>query len=508
MRDFPRDARLLHAVAVVLVVAQTAAVFWMMPLDQRWFLHPDDHEVYQFAERVAETGLPVFPTDASGLSEWPLFNPVNSLEVGDKLVAFRPPAIFYLLAPAAAHSTTAAFVAMAAYSALTALLVYALAARLYGPLPGLFALGLWLFCAPVLFWGAFMFSNLPAVGFLLGAILLLTYDDPYRQALGGFVLSLSVLARYEYALVVAAVGAFWLWRHAVVLRRRSELVLPLAGTAAGALVVAALVYHMYDTLNFIGVTRGIEGTDTSTLENTVGEINANWLQDHYTRFVPTLMLVPIACGVFPFVSRNRPHWAIYPLGATTAFLAYFFLGNGFSPQQFLMSHSWSRYLLPAVAFGCIGFAHLARDVQRLPLAVPGLALAVVLCGVAGVATAQGPDGFASASRFTADALAHVEAAKQLPPNAVLVGDWASKEMFGIPILCPTNAPKPVQRDETLRVIHVLLEDGHRIFLATNSAPTLSAYDRGKYQPWIQSDPTLEMGPSSVPGFYEVKLRAA
>jgi len=500
--------KLLCRLGVVGVVGlQAFLVTHAIPFEDRWFLHPDDHEVYVFAQQVARTGVPSFANDTSGISPWPVFNSPNAAVVAGRLVAFRAPGIFFALALPAAISVKAAFIAQAGFTAVAIVLMYALAERLYAPFPALLASALFAFSASTMFWGAFLFANLPALAVLLGACRCLVSSRPWVQAVGTWLLVLGILFRYEYVLFTAVLGAGWLWQNRAALRTPRKLRWPLAAGILGGVLVAVVLYALQHTVNLVAIGHNVQDPTTAAVAGSVESVvQTNLLRDGFITYALPLFVVPLICSAATFLVRPRASWLVLLFIATAVLVGGYFLSTGSAPQRFFMSNSQTRYLLPLLAAGSLGIAHLARSAARSVWVLGLLVSCVALHAVGNVTLVSGPDGFESAGIFTRDAVNHTHAADLLPLNAVIVGDWAAKEILNRPVLCPINIPPDQQKKATLDAIHVLLDRNRTVFLASSSGTQLSAYDRGKYAPWIQSDPALTIRPSAIPGYYQVLLR--
>lgn len=491
---------------LVILLAQALVSTLLMPLEDRWFLHPDDHEAYVFARHVGSGGVPVIALDNNGVSPWPLLAPPDALVMDDRIVSHRAPGLFFLLAPAAAVSPDVAFLAMMLLGALASLALYALAERLYGPKAALVSLVIFAFSAPTLFWSAFLFANLPALAFLLSGFALLTSRSVGSWVLSIILLSAAVLLRYENALLVAPVAL------AAVVTQRQWLFgsfrrfFLLSSTAAFALsAVLTISWILYDTVNFAAINAvpssgapGPKPTDLSTsYAYTIGAVHGANIAHNVQAFLLPLAVVPVVGIAIAPLMRGRLGWLMWSMGAGVLALTWFFLGNYFHPQGFLLSHSYSRYLLPLVAFGGICMAHIVFHLPRRSRVRLGAAIAAFAV-VTSISLVGGAAGFESAAAYTTSAREHAKAAEALPSNAVIVGEHAAKMLLDKRVLSPTNAPEDVRRQATLDAVENLTRSGVPVFIPR-------AYG-GSYSDWLSEDPRFDLHPSEQPIFLEIALK--
>lgn len=481
--------------ALVLALAQVLTSLWLMPIEDRWFLHPDDHEAYVLSERIGNGEAPFIPLEENTASPWPLFAPPDALLMDGRIVSHRAPGLFYLLAPAAAISPDAAFLTLTLFGGAASVALYILAERLYGAKPALVATSVFAFAAPTLFWTAFLFANIPALTFLLGGLALST-----SRRLGAWIgavlfFTISVLLRYENALIVlpvAVAGLITQRKWVFASRRRALALFGTAGLAAAA--VLAISWLLYGTFNFAAInavpaqdTTGMKPTDVaSSYASTVGAVKWENITTNVQTFLVPLALIPFAAiGFSPLVRRNFA-WVTWSFGAGVLALTWFFLGNYFHPQGFLLSHSYGRYLLPLVALGALCVAHLVASLPSRCGTTFGAALVVVSI-VASLSLVSGPAGFESAASYTKNARAHAQASAALPIDAVVVGEHAAKMLLEKRVISPTNVPVDLRRDATLDAIENLTRAGVPVFIPRN-------YLRG-YGDWIRDDPRFELQPS-------------
>lgn len=502
------NQRLVYrTLAVLLVVTQILLIEHILPLHERWFLHPDDHEVYVLAKQVAKTGTPYVPFDEGDNAS--LFVRPFEHVVDGRIVSQRPPGVFYLFAPAAAVSVEAAFVAMHIVAAAGFLVLFLFLERHYNGFAALLGLAAFAFSAPVLFWQAFLLSNFPGTLLLVISLFLLTHPRRRVQFTGLTCATAAALFRYEFALVAAMLGAAWTVSNArmLVLKEgwKSTSTAILAFTLPAVLL---LMYSLlsYGTPNFVAVNIGLDQTApeaepnvSTTLQYTVGAIGTTNLETNYLTY-----LAPVSLALLAFISgalllrRPRMHLVILSFGAAALTLLIFFLGNSFTPVSFRMSGSLTRYALPFIAFGAICVAHVASALDRKKGYKATITLAVLLAAGAGAALASGPEGFDAASDYVTLARLHHEKAADLSPDGVYVGEHLAKMLLDKKIITPLSIFESNPQRQTVDTMRNLLESDTHVYLSSTFDP--------QYRQWVRAEPGLELVPVDDGPFLEVRLR--
>lgn len=485
--------------AVLLVAAQVTYVAWQIPLDERWTIHPDDNAALRFANVTATRGIPSAPyaeVPYAEASPYPVFRILHSDVVEGKMVGPTPFGLSYLLALPTLVSVAAVFVTMVAIASASALALYFLLERLGGPLPGLAGLGLFLFSAPVLFWQPFLFSNLPALGFLALSVLLLLEEDVRRNSIGAALAVASVALRYEFVVLAGAVLSGWAiqaTRRGPVLR--GAFLLPAASALAAGIAFLALVFTLYGTVNFVGVAVQQPTGAADPFGTTIGATKQANVAENFQTFGPTVVVAFLVSVVAVVRMARRPLLLGFAAGILA--LSLFFLGNVFHQQGFLLSTSYTRYLIPLVALGAAGASILMRDAGARAGWPTGMLLgaAVIAAGMAGAAAASGEEGFEAAREYLETGREHEAFAAQTPTGSVIVGEHASKWITARPCMVPTAIPEPERRNETLRIVHDLLDHGTPVFVGPYS---------GEYTRWMRED-GLAIVPTATLGYSQVRL---
>jgi hypothetical protein len=470
-----------RGVAVLLIVCQVGIVASVVPLQDRWFLHSDDHGKYVLATAVMERGAPSAPLQGRQYTNTTAFAPFGMAVKGNLTASYSGPGYSYLLAPATELGPTAAFAFQQTLLVLALLAVYFLVERPFGGLAGVAGLALFAFSAPAVYWGPLLYASIPGLGLLALALLLLDRGSRRDEVLAIAVAVLAASFRYEFLLFVAAVGVAWLVRTLRQGKRWRYFVPHTLAAAAGAALFFAVSYALTGKLNFVAANAnpaaaaGGSADVERTVELTLGHIQVANL--HYYNdllFVSVFLLPALLVAATFFLPRGRP-WFFPPLFATLALLTVFVLGNLFFPQKRVLDHSPNRYLLPLLlcAALAVGFllARAGTAVQK------GLLCAVVaLFCVGGTLLGTGPEGLAGNGPYLEIAKGTVAEAKGIPADAVFVGEHLDKMLVGRLVLNPLNLPEAQQRPETVAILQKVLADGHPAYISR-------IYD-DQYRPWI------------------------
>lgn len=496
-----RSRALWRTLAALLIVGQAVLALHAMPMEDRWFLDPDDQASYYWARQVADHGTPTVRYDGlplANVSAYPVFATRSAL-VNDQgeMVTFAPIGMAYLMALPASVSMQAVLWTMVGLTAATLVAFYFLAERLFGPIPATVALGAFAFSPSMVFWGVFPRSNVPAVGLLLAGLWCTTFERPWAKAVGGLLLILTMLLRYDYIVVVGLLGAGWLYETAVARAWTDRRTLGMvAGGLVGAVLLTLLVYASYNTINFPAIAVGQDPTGNAVEQVSQG-VSGSVLRSNYERFLPVYGAYFVA-GVAGAWLCGRQRWPILPLLAGSVAFGLVFFPHHFTTHDLLMRNSMSRYLLPSVAAGALGIGFLFKGKTDW-LRVAGVAAVCLLVVLAGIPLATGETGLATTKTNLAIQKRQAELGAELNASTVFVGHslafvFPEREVVGF-----LGVPGAKQQSETLNVTQRLLELGYQV-LGDNFKPA-------QYKPWFQRDARFAVQIYGADGlFYKVTLK--
>ncbi|HUR64107.1 MAG TPA: hypothetical protein VM241_06475 [Candidatus Thermoplasmatota archaeon] len=501
--DFLRR-RLPEMALGLLLAGQLAYLLQVFPLSSRFFLNPDDYTAFQFARRLPQTLIPVLPYDLPmySVSNYGIFGSQSALLNQDHFLVPRgPPGVFYLLAPFAAVSLDAANIGMMVLCAATYVALYAYLRPATGPWAALVGTCFFMFAPSSLFWSSFLLANVPAIGVLLLGLMLMRRPRPLVSGLGGLILCLSILFRYEYVVLVFAIGAFWVFRNLYDLRsRKTARLAVVGGVLVGLVLVVGLSWALYQTPNFVAATIKQGDSATETLANTVGTTKTDNIRDNFGLVATTFAAYLVATVALLWTRAGRRAELIgLTLGATI--LAVFFLGNTFTVTPFFFNRSLVRYFIPITLLGAMGVAYLFSATKGhwgVPFTIATL---VIVSAVSSMVFASGSEGFGYAKEYIATEKEEIRQAELLAaahPQTILIGEHSSKEFVDLPVIAPFfHLPDAIEKNETKRVVHELLQDGHHVYGLNRYA--------GDYRQLLSRDSRFLISPSGQPLYWEVSL---
>ncbi|MEA3144350.1 MAG: hypothetical protein QOG31_1674 [Thermoplasmata archaeon] len=493
-----------RGVAVALILFQVGYVASVVPLQDRWFLHSDDHGKYVQASFIMERGTPTTPLPGLQYTEFPAaFAPFGMVVKGAEASSYSGPGYSYLLAPVTLLGPEAVFLFAELLLVLTLLAVYFLLEASFGGLAATAGMALFGFSAPIVYWGPLLYASIPGVGLLALALLLLNRGTRRSEVAALSVGALAAFYRYEFILFMVAVGAAWLAK-SIRQGRRLPYFWPHATVAGiGAAMFFLVSYVLTGKLNFVAANANPAAATSGsvdveqTVELTLGHIRLANIHYYYDLLFVTIFLIPslLVAATF-FLPRRRP-WSFAPLFAMMGLFTAFVLGNLFFPQKHILDHSPNRYLIPLLLCAALAVAFLLTRVGTVAQKTLACCAVALFC-VGSTALAAGEEGLAGNKAYLEIANGTVAAAKAFPADTVFVGEHLDKMLVGRMVLNPLNLPAAQQYQETLSILQKVLADGHPVYVSR-------IYD-DQYRSWVMASETMQLAPAGR-WFYEIKLRA-
>lgn len=482
-----RKAEKWRLVPGALILLHLVVVASFIPLEDRWYVSPDDGDVLRYGRAILERGVPVLSTEASvpagaNATEGYLRGG-NFLNSNGEIATVRPPLIFYLLAPSTNFGTQWILASAQILTVASLVAIYALFEKIGGQRMGNIALMTVLFHPSFLYWSWTLKSNILGVGLLAFGVRLLMTDRPLPIAGGGMILATLPLARFELG-VPAALGGLWAFG-AMALKGKETMVKAAALAGAGLFglaVVLALSWRAYGTLDLLDVVAGRIGSETSGETPLSGPVNPrDYVLSAQLERYSFLIFLPLTslAGASMLSARRSLVW-IATLGCFLL-TAYIFSGT-YTPQPFFMHDPPTRYMLPLVLAAAMVLAHALR---RAPKGARVTFLAAVLISsFAAISFLQTDGGYRETRDHLRYEISLVESAESMPADAIVVGAFMSNVFPDRYALIPESWPDPVgRRDQTVKEAHNLLNQGFSVIGEYQNS--------GQFPNWIDEDPRME-----------------
>ncbi|MCG2796511.1 MAG: glycosyltransferase family 39 protein [Actinomycetia bacterium] len=188
---------------------------------ENWVLHPDDYEAFVIGHNLKETGRLSVDVPLNDMFEYPLFTPSGATYSGGKVVPTRAYGFYFICALGFFLGEHGPFYLIPLLGLICILFLYKLVSLVMDEKKALLAAFLFALSAPFLYWNNMLFSNIPALAFLMIGLYFLVkiaYGDDGRlrwYLLCAVFFALATWVRYEQLIIILP---FFL---IVVLKRRS-----------------------------------------------------------------------------------------------------------------------------------------------------------------------------------------------------------------------------------------------------------------------------------------------
>lgn len=484
-----------------LVAGLLAALFFttllvQMPPGERRFVSPDDGDALRYGLAILEHGRPILTRDEvapAGANLTVILPPGTFESPRGEFASVRPPAYFFLLALPATAGAQGIFIAAAFFAGLSLLAIYAVLERVGGGTAAVAGLALLAFHPSTLFWSHLPRSNVVALGVLMGFLRLLLSRRFVLRALGAGLLATMPLWRFEFAIVGAILGLWWLVQEWPTLRRsRKQLAQLGVALALGILITLGASWSFYGTIDLRQAQTGF-----GTAGEDVGDAETSDLERVEASYGQVAVLIAIPLVASLVLLRPGSFWPAGPLMAAALVVLTLVLRGQFAQQPVFMLESLTRYLLVTVLAAAVAMAQPWRTFTRVTKSF--VVAAIVLSGAAGVILAGGEDGFGGLRAYTAPQEEFLAVAGDVPADAVFVGPYAGNALPQHHALYFERVIDPAERKSVTQAeVFGLLQQG---------IPVVGSHTRaGAYASWVAQDPRMDVR-DLHPGFWEAFIVA-
>jgi hypothetical protein len=422
-----------------------------------WFFHPDERDVYVFSQQLYRHGNLVIDKQSSINPAYT--TPDGSTENNGKILPGRSYGIYILLAPFFLLGSSGPFYAIPIFGLLTLLFLFLITKQLFNYKVAYISILLLGYSPHFIIWNNMLFSNIPALMFLLGGIYFYIKNNKL-QYISPLFFSFSIILRYEYAIYVFLV----LFSYFIIEKRKSikkifltsfiMLVLfsplPLLNHAVyGNYFSVGYIQKSYDlntgkTIDYSKSNKpGILGIAQKITNRFGGQFNSKMPKNfaiNFSEYLISIVPILIILGIMGIVQQKRKIFKdpIILSLILIIFFTLFYFGtaagfNGFH-KAWLVS-SYTRYFLPIITALSVFSAYaLVKFLENRLIVIGGILLVYFITSLN---TAYSKNlGLKDIEASKKDNKSINYMAKALPYNAVIISNFYSKVIIDRPVLLP------------------------------------------------------------------------
>ncbi len=477
-----------------------------------WFFHPDERDVYSISYNLYKKGTFSSSQPLNTQFDAALFIPDGSSSINERIVPGRSLGIYILEAPSFIFGQQAPFYLISICGLLAVFFFYLITKKLLDKSTAIFAALFLAFSPQFIFWNNMLFSNVPALAFLLAGIYY-TFS-PQKWFLVGLFFAFSVMLRYEFILFV---GLYLFINFLLVYKKEKNhrSIIFMTATMLALLIFIPLcnkkIYGSYTSFGYtqkaydlqLGNTvdyrvggGGSSGVFSKYLKRFGGQFSDPKLLDNiqlnFKQYIllmtPILLIGLLGLKEAWFKSKSRE--VFLGLSAIALFsLIYFGSGAGYNGfGKGWLAGSYTRYLLPLlVLLALLTGLFISRLFNDRKYKMVFFIITVyVIFSINQLFNA--PLGLSAVGESKRNYHEVEQKANSLPANAVVVSNFYSKTIISRPVLIPYLIPlsKDERPQKSLDYIDELLND-HSVYVFEN--PYHSSYiyldsilkNRGNYR---------------------------
>jgi len=241
--------------------------------ENRWTLHPDDHDAYIFSKVLIETGHLWYQSQLNIEYNTSIFIPsINnyvSTDPNDSIKATRFPGLYFVVYLGNLFGYVGPFYFVSITGIMCVLFLYLIVRELYNHKVAMISSVIFGFSAPIIYWSNMLFSNVPALFFFLGGLyylIKLIGQDTIKYA-GYFSIIFfifSIWIRYDYIFYVAiTIFTYLIIHHKKVASMNKQNFLKLS-----VLLVLAIIIIGYTNYLTLGAVAGFNNNPN---DESIGE---------------------------------------------------------------------------------------------------------------------------------------------------------------------------------------------------------------------------------------------
>jgi hypothetical protein len=470
-----------------------------------WFFHPDERDAYTFSLNLYKKGTLTATENLNSKFQGSIFTPTGSTSHGNQILPGRSLGIYILEAPMFIFGDKGPFYLTPLMGIVCALYLYLMIKKSINTGTAVLVTIFFAFSPQFLFWNNMLFSNVPALAFLLAGIYYLMYEQR-KFILAGIFLASAIMLRYEFVFFVIIFLFFYVFyknkgKWAVITHTPLIIVILLM-----LIFIPLLNKELYGSYLSFGYTQNafdqhlqrtinyqVDNKDSllMTLKKYANRFGGQFadknffknenitLRQYILGFSPILVIGTIV-GVKPFIEIFRRKITYRYLFLAIFFMAffsvvYFSSSNGYNGYgKGWLVGSYSRYLLLVIVFMSLTSGVLVKklwDYGKISITF-SLMFIYIIFSINQFHNA--PFGIDQVNEAKEQYFAVNNIATSLPKNSVIVSNFYSKAIISRPVLTPSLIP--VSRDKiasaTLTDINDLLKT-KRVYVFEN--PSHSSY---------------------------------
>lgn len=328
--------------------------------NNRWTLHPDDHDLLVFSKVLLKTGHLWYETPYNEKYRTGAFQPSLNNFQSDRsdryaVRAAYSPGIYIISSPGHLFGLRGPFFIVSMLGLTCILFLYLFVKEIFGRAEAVVSAVFLGLSAPYIYWSNMLFTNIPALAFLTGGLFFLakTVSNPGKRTyyfLTVVLFVFSVWMRYEYVLLVFVIALVAL----IAYRRRFKGKLVLQSAVVLLAIVAIILAANYITSGSVTGTYGAMGAGKQSagdLLNYIPELpGPRVLLTNAKMYVfgvaPILVLLGIV-GIVLALKQNRNGFTFILVSISVLVLFLYGKSAGFwGYDKNWLASSYTRYFLP------------------------------------------------------------------------------------------------------------------------------------------------------------------
>jgi hypothetical protein len=443
--------------------------------NSNWFFHPDERDVYVFANQFYEHGNLKIESPAKPLNT-SFMTPDGSTQLHGSLLPGRSLGIYILLAPFFIAGSNGPFLAIPFFGFLLLLFVFLISRDVFDKKTAYLATLILGFSPYFILWNNMLFSNIPALMFLLGGIYFLKKKGK-ALLISPLFFAMSIALRYEYLIYVCLIMlAIVIVEKQAAIKKIIPMLLaiglfltpiPLANHALyGRYTSFGYTQKSYDlnagkTIDYSSASSGgASGQFKKISKRFGGQFNSSMPKNFYTNISEYLLVVApllLVLGSLGLLKLNRKlihEPAILGLIFISIFtLIYFWTAPGYNGfgKSWLVS-SYTRYFLPVAVTLAVFSAYALRKILVTRNTLLGCTLAVYAVFSISVSF-NSRLGVNSVLAEKKENKKINTIALNLPKNSIIISNFYSKAIINRPVLIPnlTTQNKDNRINKTIQI---------------------------------------------------------
>lgn len=331
----------------------------------RWTVHPDDQDIMVFSKVLFESGRLWYQSPYNREYETKAFYPPvleygSDQDAGYKIHASYAPGIYFMTCPGNFFGYKGPFFIVGLFGIAGILVFYLFARKLFGISTAMIAAVFLAFLPPYAYWSDALFTNIPALFFLMGGLYFLAsaskrFDrkSDYFLASASFILAVWIRGDYIFPAGIAVIAFL------VGFRREVNWKYVLQSFVIIVLMVCALgAINFFTTGSVVGVVPAEGGASKAAevlVRYPLRSISPGVMYNNFRHYVygvaPLLFILAVLGVVTCIFSRDRANPFLAALFLIGLFALFYYGKNSsfWGYDRYWLASSYSRYFLPLYA---------------------------------------------------------------------------------------------------------------------------------------------------------------